>query len=130
MSESASGNTPDLEREETQDWLLSLEDVLRLRGPDRVRSLLRDLQIYAQKEGVELPMTSVTPYVNSIAVDQQPPYPGHRELERRIKSLIRWNAMAMVVRANRDTNVGGHIASFASSAALYDVGFNWFWRDR
>ena len=129
MSGAGSSASPDFEREETQDWLLSLDDVLRLRGPDRVRSLLRDLQIHAQKEGVELPVTSVTPYVNSIAAEQQPPYPGHRELERRIKSLIRWNAMAMVVRANRhDATLGGHISTYASAATLYEVGFNHFFK--
>jgi pyruvate dehydrogenase E1 component len=131
MSDTAGGHTPDLDREETRDWLLSLEDVLRLRGPDRVRALLRDLQIHAQKEGVELPMTSVTPYVNSIPLALQAPYPGHRELERRIKSLIRWNAMAMVVRANRqDATLGGHISTYASAATLYEVGFNHFFKGR
>ena len=129
MSGAVPSASPDFEREETQDWLLSLDDVLRLRGPDRVRSLLRDLQIHAQREGVELPVTSVTPYVNSIAAEQQPPYPGHRELERRIKSLIRWNAMAMVVRANRhDATLGGHISTYASAATLYEVGFNHFFK--
>ncbi len=114
---------------ETRDWLESLEDVLHSRGHQRVREILAELQIYAQKRGVALPMTSQTPYVNTIAAERQPPYPGNRELERRIKSIIRWNAMAMVVKANRLTEgIGGHISSYASCATLYEVGFNHFFR--
>ena len=123
--------TPDIEAVETQDWIDALDDVIYGQGPDRVRRLLADLQIRAQQAGVELPVTSITPYLNSIPVDRQAPYPGDRELERRIKSLIRWNAMAMVVRANRqDASIGGHISTFASSATLYEVGFNHFFRGK
>ena len=114
---------------ETRDWLTSLEELLHRRGHQRVRDLLAELQIHAQKFGVDLPVTSRTPYTNSIDVDRQPPYPGQREAERRIKSIIRWNAMAMVVRANRQPGgVGGHISTFASAATLYEVGFNHFFR--
>ncbi len=114
---------------ETRDWLESLEDVLHARGHRRVRELLTELQIHAQKRGVALPVTSQTPYVNTISPDQQPPFPGNRELERRIKSIVRWNAMAMVVKANRESDgIGGHISSYASSATLYEVGFNHFFR--
>ncbi len=122
----------DLETTEgTQDWLDSLDDVFRQKGPDEVRRLLRVLQIHAQKKGVVLPVTSQTPYMNTIAPDKQPPYPGNREIERRIKSIIRWNAMAMVVRANRETaGIGGHISTYASSATLYEVGFNHFFRGK
>jgi pyruvate dehydrogenase E1 component len=120
-----------IEALETRDWLEALADVLHARGPQRVRRLLRDLQIRAQKDGVELPVTSVTPYVNTIPPDRQPPYPGDREIERRIKSLIRWNAMAMVVRANRlQDGIGGHISTYASAATLFEVGFNHFFRGR
>ena len=116
---------------ETQDWLDSLEDVHRSRGSARVASLLADLQQMAQKRGVKLPVTSNTPYTNTIPVNLQPAYPGDRELERRIKSLVRWNAMAMVVRANKqDSSLGGHISTYASSATLYEVGFNHFFRGK
>ena len=116
---------------ETRDWLESLEDVHRSRGPERVASLLSDLQLMAQKRGVKLPVTSNTPYTNTIPVNLQPAYPGDRELERRIKSLVRWNAMAMVVRANKqDSSLGGHISTYASSATLYEVGFNHFFRGK
>ena len=97
---------------ETRDWLDSLDDVIYLRGADRAETILRDLQQHAQKSGVRLPVTSVTPYINTI-----PPQQAARlsrataKLERRIKSLIRWNAMAMVVRANKtDSGIGGHIS--------------------
>ncbi|HMP76453.1 MAG TPA: pyruvate dehydrogenase (acetyl-transferring), homodimeric type [Kiritimatiellia bacterium] len=116
---------------ETRDWLDSLEDVYHNSGPGRVANLLTDLQLQAQKMGVKLPVTSETPYTNTIPVNLQPAYPGDRELERRIKSLVRWNAMATVVRANKaDSSIGGHISTFASSATLYEVGFNHFFRGR
>ncbi|MDD4890027.1 MAG: pyruvate dehydrogenase (acetyl-transferring), homodimeric type, partial [Phycisphaerae bacterium] len=121
----------DIEAVETRDWLDALDDVLYQRGPDRARRLLSALQIRAQRAGVELPVTSQTPYVNTIPVEHQPPYPGSREIEKRIKSLIRWNAMAMVVRANRQEHgIGGHISTYASAATLYEVGFNHFFRGR
>ncbi len=129
MIDHVSSPTRAADAAETRDWLESLEDVLHSRGHRRVREILTELQIYAQKRGVSLPMTSRTPYVNSIAPDRQPPFPGNRELERRIKSIIRWNAMAMVVKANRENDgIGGHISSYASSATLYEVGFNHFFR--
>ena len=118
-----------LDAAETRDWLDSLEDLLATRGHRRVREVLSELQIYAQKRGVALPVTSRTPYVNTIPPEQEPKFPGNREIERRIKSIIRWNAMAMVVTANRENEgIGGHISSFASCATLYEVGFNHFFR--
>jgi pyruvate dehydrogenase E1 component len=114
---------------ETVDWLQSLDDVLRLRGQQRTSNLLRDLQIYAQRHGVDLPVTSQTPYVNTIPPQRPPAFPGNRQIERRIKSLVRWNALAMVVRANRKSEgIGGHISTYASIATLYEVGFNHFFR--
>ncbi len=114
---------------ETRDWVESLHDVLRRRGPERARDLLESLQIEAQRSRVPLPVTSRTPYVNTIPADRQPAYPGDRALERRIKSIIRWNAMAMVVEANeKSSGIGGHISTFASLATLLDVGFNHFFR--
>ena len=99
------------------------------KGPERVRYLLSVLDETAYRQGVDLPFSHTTPYVNSIPADRQPIYPGNREIERRIKSIIRWNAMAMVVRANRDhPGIGGHISTYASAATLYEVAFNHFFR--
>ena len=114
---------------ELREWLESLDYVLEHRSPEEVQNLLRYLQIHAEKAGVSLPFSANTPYTNTLARERQPSYPGNRELERRIKSLVRWNAMAMVVRANRDPAApGGHISTYASVATLYEVGFNHFFR--
>jgi pyruvate dehydrogenase E1 component len=119
----------DIDPEETQEWLDSLVDVIRRHGTQRAQQLLVLLQSKAYKEGVLMPFTANTPYINTISADKQPRYPGNRELERRIKSIIRWNAMAMVVRAYRENpDLGGHISTNASSATLYEVGFNHFFR--
>jgi pyruvate dehydrogenase E1 component len=116
---------------ELSEWLASLDYVLSSGTPEKVQYLLQQLQIRAQESGVTLPFTYNTPYINTIPREKQPAYPGNRDLERRIKSIIRWNAMAMVVRANKlAEGVGGHISTFASSATLYEVGFNHFFRAR
>ncbi len=117
---------------ETAEWLDSLRSVLENQGPERVAFLLQELSDAAHHEGVELPFTANTPYINSIPDSRQPPYPGNREIERRIKSIIRWNAMAMVVKANKDASlgIGGHISTFASAATLYEVAFNHFFRGK
>jgi pyruvate dehydrogenase E1 component len=116
---------------ETAEWVESLRSVLENQGPERVSFLLGELSEAAHREGVELPFTATTPYINSIPADKQPPYPGNRELERRIKSIIRWNAMAMVTRANKaHDGIGGHISTFASAATLYEVAFNHFFRGK
>jgi pyruvate dehydrogenase E1 component len=121
----------DLETIETQEWLQSLDDVLQSGGPDRVRRLLHQLHVHVQRAGVDLPFSANTPYVNTIPADNQPPFPGSREIERRVKSMVRWNAMAMVVRANReDRDIGGHISTYASAATLYEIGFNHFFRGK
>ncbi len=121
----------DVDEAETHEWLQSLEYVLQSRGPQRVEFLLDSLRDRAAARGVQLDARTRTPYLNTINVDDQPAYPGNRELERRIKSIIRWNAMAMVVRANkRPGGVGGHISTFASSATLYEVAFNHFFKGR
>ncbi|MCI0454807.1 MAG: pyruvate dehydrogenase (acetyl-transferring), homodimeric type [Candidatus Dadabacteria bacterium] len=118
-----------LEAIETQEWLDSLDHILQKGGPKRVRFLLSQLQIHAQEAGVKLPFTANTPYINTIPAEEQPPFPGSREIERRIKSIIRWNAMAMVVRANRlEDGIGGHISTYASLATLYEIGLNYFFR--
>ncbi len=121
----------DVDPPETMDWLGSLDFTLATHGEDRVRYLLKVLSEEAYRKGVELPVTVTTPYINTISPDDQPPYPGNREIERRIKSLIRWNAMAMVTRANKHfSGIGGHISTFASAATLYEVAFNHFFRGR
>ncbi|NOY42334.1 MAG: pyruvate dehydrogenase (acetyl-transferring), homodimeric type [Planctomycetes bacterium] len=121
----------DVDPVETAEWLESLDYVLESKGPERVQQLLAALEETAHRNGVDLPFTATTPYYNTIPRDQQPPYPGNRELERRIKSFVRWNAMAMVTRANRDPAApGGHISTFASSATLYEVALNHFIRGR
>src|SRR6185295_7689182 len=134
QADTAKSNSPiprDVDPAETAEWLESLDYVLERKGPERVRELLSALEAAAIRNGVELPFQATTPYVNTIPRDKQPRYPGKRELERRIKSFIRWNAMAMVVRANRNVDgIGGHISTFASSATLYEVGFNHFFRGR
>jgi pyruvate dehydrogenase E1 component len=114
---------------ENREWLESLEYVHANQGPARVAELLRLLQLRAQEKGIHLPFTANTPYINTIPVEEQTVFPGSREIERRIKSIIRWNAMAMVVRANRrQAGIGGHISTFASSATLFEIGFNHFFR--
>ncbi|MEM9186334.1 MAG: pyruvate dehydrogenase (acetyl-transferring), homodimeric type, partial [Planctomycetota bacterium] len=121
----------DIDPTETAEWLESLDYVLESKGHERVSELLSTLESAAVRHGVELPFTATTPYVNTIPRVEQPPFPGDRELERRIKSYVRWNAMAMVTRANRDpASPGGHISTFASSATLYEVALNHFIRGR
>ncbi len=124
-------NNLDEKELELREWLESLEYVLQTEGPERVKELLHNLDTYAQEKGVELPFTANTPYINTIPKEKQPPFPGSREIERRIKSLVRWNAMAMVVRANREEpGIGGHISTYASLATLYEIGFNHFFRGK
>ncbi len=127
------GKTQELDFIETEnrEWLYSLDYVLEHGGPERVKELLQQLQIRAHKYGVEIPFTANTPYINTITREKQPPFPGDREIERRIKSLIRWNAMAMVVRANKiESGIGGHISTYASAATLYEIGFNHFFKGK
>src|SRR6187401_348942 len=131
MRNTAPTDAAQLEALETREWLDSLDDVLKHGGPARVGTLLRELGVHAQKSGVRLPFTANTPYINTINAAEQVPYPGSREIERRIKSIVRWNAMAMVVKANKvEDGIGGHISTFASSATLYEVGYNHFFRGR
>src|SRR5499425_543674 len=117
----------DLDATETREWLDSLDYVLQSGGPAKVARLLRELTLYARKSGVKLPFTANTPYINTIPADEQALMPGSPDIERRIKSFVRWNAAAMVVRANKaEEGIGGHISTFASAATLYEVGFNHF----
>ena len=124
-----SSNENSLVRFENREWLDSFQYVLEEEGEERARSLIRLLQNEAQQQGVIIGCPGTTPYINTIPVSKQPPYPGSREIERRIKSLVRWNAMAMVVRANREADgIGGHISTYASQATLFEVAFNHFLR--
>ena len=112
---------------ENLEWVESLDSVFNRAGAERVRDLLSRLTTRAQKYGVAAPCPGTTPYINTIPRHLEPPYPGNIEIERRIKSIIRWNAMAMVVRANRvESGIGGHISTYASSATLFEVAFNHF----
>ncbi len=116
---------------EVQEWLESLDSVLESSGAEVAREILERLRAHAKVSGINLPFTANTPYANTIPARLEPLFPGDQELERRIKSLIRWNALAMVVRANRvEHNIGGHISTYASAATLYEVGFNHFFRAR
>jgi pyruvate dehydrogenase E1 component len=119
----------DIDPVETNEWLESIDSVLTQHGPERAHFLLNRMIDFARRSGAYLPYSPNTAYVNTIAPGRQPEYPGDRALERRIEAYLRWNAMAMVVRANREsTEYGGHLSSYASSATMYEVGFNHFWR--
>ena len=132
MAAVAETQTNGLEVLETREWLDSLDYVLSKGGPERAGRLLQQLSLHARRAaGVNLPFTATTPYQNTIPSMQQAPFPGSQEMERRIKSLVRWNALAMVVRANKlQEGIGGHISTYASAATLYEVAFNHFLRAR
>ena len=122
-------STRDIDADETQEWLDALDSVLRTDGVDRGHFLIERLIDKARRSGAHLPYKATTAYLNTIHVSEEPTMPGEPGLEHRIRSLVRWNALAMVVQANRESSeLGGHIATFASAATLYDVGFNHFWK--
>ncbi len=128
-SSASSADINDLE--EIWEWVESFDAVLQEGGPQLAKRILQQIRQRAQAAGLEVPFTANTPYVNTIPLSHQPPYPGDQEMERRIKSLVRWNALAMVIRANRvEHNIGGHISTFGSAATLFEVGFNHFFRAR
>ena len=113
---------------ETQEWRQALDSVLAFEGPERAQFLLEELADEARRQGASIPYSANTPYLNTIRPDQEARHPGDRAIEHRIRSLIRWNALATVLRANKESSeLGGHIASFQSAATLYDVGFMHFW---
>src|SRR5262245_43950649 len=115
----------DLDPQETAEWLEALDQVLDESGPDRAAFLLEQLTRRAQANGAALPIQLSTPSVNPLRPEEEVPYPGDRAIERRLKSLVRWNAMAMVVRQNKyDAGIGGHISTYASLATLLEVGYN------
>jgi pyruvate dehydrogenase E1 component len=120
-----------LDEEEVREWIESLEEVIEREGPEKTKYLFRRLLRALHRKGYSLQLTPNSPYVNSISKEDEPPYPGDGRIEWRIRSLIRWNALAMVVRANReDAGIGGHISTYASLATLLEVGFNHFFRGK
>ena len=129
MRNTAPRDNAEIEALEQREWRESLDYVIQQGDRGRVQRLLSTLRHHARMQGVALPFSAVTPYVNTIRAEEEVPLPGSQEIERRIKSLIRWNAMAMVVRANRVSDgIGGHISTYPSAATLYEVGFNHFFR--
>ena len=122
---------PDIDPQETAEWLESLDAVIDIGGRARARYLLARLMERAREQGVGVPAMVTTDYINTIPPEQEPWFPGDEDLERRIRAFIRWNAVAMVDRANhRFDGLGGHLSTFASAAALYEVGFNHFFRGK
>ena len=120
----------DLDPQETAEWLEALGQIVDEAGPDRAAYLLKRLLDQAAHGGIPAPANLNTPYLNTIPVEEESPYPGDRELERRIKSIVRWNALAMVVRANKyDPGIGGHISTYASLATLVEVDGVWYWQE-
>jgi pyruvate dehydrogenase E1 component len=131
MEKDSDINVLGMDPQELQEWVESFDQVVREEGQESAITLLDRLRGRAQSLGISLPFTANTPYLNTISPDNQAIFPGDQEIERRIKSLVRWNALAMVVRANRvDHSIGGHISTYASAATLYEVGFNHFFRGR
>jgi pyruvate dehydrogenase E1 component len=122
---------PDIDREETSEWLDSLQSVIDIRGKSRARYLLARLLEQAREQGVGVPSMVSTPYINTIPAEKEPWFPGDEYIERRIRAFIRWNAVVMVARANRRFDgLGGHLSTYASAASLYEVGFNHFFRGK
>jgi pyruvate dehydrogenase E1 component len=123
---SAASAEPD--PQETLEWIDALDGVIATEGPARARDLIDQLTARARTRGVDIPVHLTTPYINTIPADRQAPFPGDHDIEERLRHYVRWNAMAMVVRANKEAaDLGGHVATFSSAATLVDVGFNHFW---
>ncbi len=122
---------PDTDRTETDEWLDSLDALIARSGDNRARYLLARLMAHANEQGIELPAGISTPYVNTIPPEREPSFPGDEAIEKRIRAYVRWNAVAMVDRADhRQAGLGGHLATYASAASLYEVGFNHFFHGR
>ncbi len=117
----------DIDPAETKEWIEALQAVLEQDGSERAHFLIEQLVAVTRHSGFDIPFSANTAYLNTIPVDRQAQFSGDATIEQKIRSYVRWNAMMMVLRANKHTNVGGHIASFASAATLYDVGYNHFW---
>ncbi len=127
QQQNGANGSQDIDPIETKEWIDALNGVIQQEGVDRAAFLIDEQISHARVSGVVQPFHAETPYINTIPVEQQAKLPGDQEIEHKIRSYTRWNAMAMVLKANKDTNVGGHISSFQSAATLYDVGFNHFW---
>ncbi|MDE0669892.1 MAG: pyruvate dehydrogenase (acetyl-transferring), homodimeric type, partial [bacterium] len=122
---------PDTDPAETGEWIDSFDSLVHERGKERARLVVARMLERAQQLDVGIPATVTTPYVNTIPADSQPFFPGDEHLEKLIRRYIRWNAAVMVIKANKAADgIGGHLSTFASSASLYDVGFNWFFRGK
>ena len=122
---------PDIDPVETQEWMDSLDALVGSSGKERARFLIGRLMERANELQIGFPLTVSTPYINTIPAEDEPFFPGDVDIERRIRRLIRWNAAIMVIRANKFyEGIGGHLSTFASSASLYEVGFNWFFRGK
>ena len=120
-------NKIDIDNDEIKDWIDSFKSLVQSRGNDVAKHIIDKVINESKNIGLDIQNNLITDYKNTISLENQVPFQGDREIERKIKSIIRWNAMAMVVRANRENQgIGGHISSFASSASLYEVGFNHF----
>src|ERR1700694_6179977 len=119
---------PDVDPQETQEWLDAIDGVLEHEGPDRAHFLIEQVIDKPRRSGAYMPFSANTAYINTIPVDRQPHMPGDHAIEEKIRNYARWNAMAMVLGPNKHTNVGGHIASYASAATLQDAGVKHFWR--
>ena len=122
-------NFQDMDPQESQEWLDALAAVIEFEGSEKAQHLIASLIEAARKHGIDTPYSANTPYINTIPKEDQPVYPGDLRLEQRLRALIRWNAMAMVVKANKaHDGIGGHIGSYASSSTLYEVGYNHFFK--
>ncbi|HUA94512.1 MAG TPA: pyruvate dehydrogenase (acetyl-transferring), homodimeric type, partial [Acidimicrobiales bacterium] len=131
LFDGVSHQLPDADPTETSEWLDAFDDIVDAHGRTRARYLLMRILERARQKQVDFPVTVSTPYVNTIPSDEEPEFPGDEYLERRIRAYIRWNAAVMVSRANRPgLGVGGHIATYASAASLYEVGFNHFFHGK
>ena len=131
MVDEYTAQLPDLDPEESAEWIEALEDVVESDGPLRGRFLLEQVLARARELNIGLPTLTHTPYINTIPPHEEPPFPGDEAMEKRIRRIVRWNAMAMVYRANKHfAGIGGHVATYASSASLYEVGFNHFFRGK
>ena len=114
----------DQDPQETREWQEAFEAVVEFEGTEKARHLITQMIELARQHGIDTPYAVTTPYINTIPPEKEPQYPGDLQLEQRLRALVRWNAMALVVRANKDNAVGGHIASYQSSATMYEVGLN------
>ena len=131
MIDHYSRQLPDIDPAETKEWIDSLDAVVGAKGASRARYILAKLLERSNELQIGVPPTTSTPYINTIPAEEQPFFPGNEDIERRIRAFIRWNAAAMVVRANKAADgIGGHLSTYASSAALYEVGFNHFFKGK